>query len=122
VFVPPLAGAVWAVWYFAHNRANWNWTERTPVIILVSCITSPYGWMYDQVLFLVPLMAIFARVAHHPSGAFRVIAVVAGLTALCLAQHAAGFREVTFVWHAPACLLLYLIASASLRHSLVKSS
>jgi hypothetical protein len=117
VFLPPLAGMAWGVWYYARNRSAWDWAERAPVIILVSCISSPYGWMYDQVLLLVPVIAIVARAAHQPSGVMRALAVVVGLTALCLMLHSAGMREVTFVWHAPLCLALYLAASAYLRRS-----
>jgi hypothetical protein len=111
VFVPPIAGVTWVLWYYARHRARWNWAERTPIIVFVSCITSPYGWMYDQVLFLIPIVSILARAAHRPDGVMRVVMAIAALTALCLGLHSAGFREVTFVWHAPLCLALYLIAS-----------
>lgn len=117
MFVPPLAGVAWAMWYYIRNRMTWDWAERAPVIIMVSCITSPYGWMYDQVLFLVPIVSIMARAAYSPSGLMRVMGVVVGLTALCLMLHGAGLRELTFVWHAPLCLALYLAASAYLRQS-----
>ncbi|HEY7175743.1 MAG TPA: glycosyltransferase family 87 protein [Micromonosporaceae bacterium] len=124
VFLPPLVGVMWALWYYVRNRSAWDWAERLPVVIFVSCITSPYGWMYDQVLFLIPLVAILARAAHRPDGVMRVVMAVAALTALCLALHGAGFREVTFVWHAPLCLALYLMASARLgaTHSLSNNS
>lgn len=115
VFVPPIAGVLWAVWYYARNRAAWDWAERLPVVVLVSCITSPYGWMYDQILFLIPIMAVLAPAARHPGWMLRGVVLIAGLTALCLALHAAGFREVTFAWHAPLCLALYLAARSLLR-------
>jgi hypothetical protein len=114
VFLPPLAGVLWAVWYYARNRAEWDWRERLPVVVLASCLTSPYGWMYDQILFLIPIVAVLAPAARRgwmPRG----VAVVAGLSAVCLGLHAAGFREVTFAWHAPLCLGLYLAAGAHLR-------
>jgi hypothetical protein len=117
VFLPPLAGMAWGMWYYLRNRAAWDWAERAPVIILVSCITSPYGWMYDQVLLLIPVIAILARAANRPSGILPVMAVVVGITTLCLMLHSAGMREVTFVWHAPLCLILYLVASEYLRRT-----
>ncbi len=124
MFIPPVVGVVWGLWYYVHNRRAWDWLERAPVIILVSCFTSPYGWMYDQILFLVPLVAILAGAADRPGAAVRVVVAVAGLTAICLALHGAGFREVTFAWHAPLCLILYLTASTLLprSHSFSKSS
>lgn len=108
LFVPQVIGVGWVLWYYARHRRGWDWVERGPLVVLVSCLTSPYGWMYDQVLFLIPLVAVLAPASHRPSGVFRGVTVVAGLTAVCLALHGAGLREITFVWHAPMCLVLYL--------------
>ena len=123
-FLPPVTGIAWGVWYYARNRSAWDWPERVPVIILVSCLTSPYGWIYDQVLLLVPITGILARAAAWPRGIFYTMAVIAGLTVLCLVQHNLKLRELTFVWHAAVCLALYLAASARLNrpHSFSNSA
>lgn len=108
-FVPPVAGLIWLARYYARHRREWDWTERGPLVVLVSCVTSPYGWVYDQVLLLVPLTALLARAGARPNGAFRGMLCVAALTGVCLAMHGAGFREMTFAWFAPLCLGVYIV-------------
>jgi len=109
LFVPQVVGTAWALWYYARHRRDWDWLVRGPLVVLVSCFTSPYGWMYDQVLLLIPAVAVLAPLSGRPGGTARGGVVIAGLTAVCLALHGAGFREVTFAWHAPLCLVLYLV-------------
>jgi len=73
--------------------------------------------MYDQVLFLVPIIAILAQAAHRPRLMSRGVLFIAGLTAIHLFLHGVGLREFTFVWHAPFCLVLYLLAVRWLRQT-----
>jgi hypothetical protein len=114
-FLPPVLGLVWGLWYYARNRNRWDWAERVPVVLFVSCLTSPYGWMYDQVLFLIPITQLLAvAAAGRPEKARSILGVVAGLSLACFAQHAAGYREVTFLWHAPVVFVLYLIGRGML--------
>jgi hypothetical protein len=109
-FLPTAAGFSWAVWYYARHRATWDWAARGPLVVLVSCLTSPYGWVYDQVLFLIPAAAVLAAMSHRPNGVFRGVAFVVALTVVCLSLHGAGYRELAFVWLTPLCLALYLAA------------
>lgn len=115
-FVPAAATEVWGLWYYWRNRAGWNWPAKLPVVLFVSYLTSPYGWVYDQVLFLVPLTQVLAVSAtRRPAALMPVLAAVAFIAALCLGLYSAGFQEFTFVWLAPTALLLYLLAAAALR-------
>ncbi len=108
-FVPAVAAAAWGVWYYARNRARWEWPERLTVVLFVSYLASPYGWVYDQVLFLVPLTQVLALAARHRSRWLTpALVVVAVLTGVCLAMNAVGFQEAAFVWFAPLGLGLYL--------------
>jgi hypothetical protein len=108
LFAPQLAGVAWGAWYYARHRRDWDWAERAPLVVLVSCVTSPYGWMYDQVLLLLPLVVLLARASRYPNGVFLSAGVVSLFTIVCLTLHLAGFREVTFTWYAPLWLVLYL--------------
>lgn len=112
-FLPPAGGLIWAAWYYLCHRADWDWSVRGPLVVLVSCITSPYGWVYDQVLFLIPLAVVLSRLSHRRDGLSRGVMAVIGLTGVCLLLHQAGLRELTFVWLAPLCLTLYLLAGGA---------
>lgn len=124
LFVPQVVGVGWALWYYFRHRRGWDWANHGPLVVLVSCLTSPYGWMYDQVLVLIPLVAVLAPRSHKPNKFILGVALVALLTAVCLALHGARFREITFVWHAPLCLGLYLalgLGAASLNDGASKT-
>jgi hypothetical protein len=110
-FVPPLAGMIWGAWYYLLNRSQWNWCDRLPVVVFVSLLTSPYGWVYDQVLLLIPLTQVLALAAdRRPKVFFPIVLAVTTLTVCCFGLHSAGLREFTFLWHAPLAFVLYLIA------------
>jgi hypothetical protein len=108
-FLPPLFGLAWAARHYWRNRREWSWPEQGPLVVLVSCATSPYGWIYDQVVFVLPMMALLAAASRHPAGLSRGVMAVVGLATLCLLLHSAGCKEVTFVWLAPTCLITYLL-------------
>jgi hypothetical protein len=115
-FVPMILGLLWGIGYYLRNRNDWSWEERLPVVLLVSFVTSPYGWIYDQVLLLIPITQLLAVTsAHQPKWFKPFLCVVAGLTLCCFVQHAAGYWEVTFLWHAPVVFVLYLIGRRALR-------
>jgi hypothetical protein len=60
-FVPVALGLAWIAWFRWHARANWDWCDRLPLVLLVSFVTAPYGaWPFDMVLLL---PAVFVMVA-----------------------------------------------------------
>lgn len=115
-FTPAVAAAVWGLWYYRKHRAKWDWPTRLPLVLFVSYLTSPYGWVYDQVLFLIPLIQVAAGAARKGRTALlAVVAVTAAVTAACVILFAAKVQEFSFVWLAPLALVLYLAARAALR-------
>ena len=69
--LPSLAGLAWLAWHWLRHRRTWSWTEQLPLLLLVSVVTSAYGWMFDQIVLLVPLVALLAEMARAPSGRLR---------------------------------------------------
>ena len=94
-FVPTVTAAVWAGWYAWEYRRYWNWFDRAPALLFASVLGSPYGWVYDSVVLLVPILAVAARGVTRPLtwlvGYFAV-------TGFCVFGYAMGWEEVTFVW------------------------
>jgi hypothetical protein len=113
-FVAPLIGMLWGIWYYFRNRLNWSWPERLPLLVIVSWIASPYGWMYDQLLFLIPIVAVLAPAAQRTAWFLWGISIVASLAVLAWALHSTGLKEHTFFWHAPVVLGLYLLGRKAL--------
>ncbi|HXT26004.1 MAG TPA: glycosyltransferase family 87 protein [Candidatus Eisenbacteria bacterium] len=60
-FVPMALGLIWSVCYCAKHRANWDWRDHGLAVMVVSILTTPYGWLTDEVV-LMPAM-VFAGLA-----------------------------------------------------------
>jgi Glycosyltransferase family 87 len=65
-FLPLAPAAGWGTWYYARHRHAWDWADRLPLLLLVSYLASPYGWAYDQVVFLFPLVQVAAAASRRP--------------------------------------------------------
>jgi hypothetical protein len=63
-FVPPVIGLGWFVFYWRKHSKRWSWTEQLPMIITMSVVTSAYGWLFDQTLLVLPVIAVAAKWAH----------------------------------------------------------
>ncbi len=64
-FVPPVFGLAWFAVYWRKHRGNWNWTARMPALVTACLLTTPYGWLSDQTLLAVPIIAVAAIAAKE---------------------------------------------------------
>lgn len=104
--VPPLVGVAFAAGWYAIRRKDWDWPRDAQPLAFVGFFGSPYAWVYDQCVFVVPLAAVAAGCGGRRLAA--LLAVHAGLTAAALALNAAGREEYEFWWLAPAVLGAWL--------------
>lgn len=108
-FVPPVAGAIWLLFYWYRHRARWCWSERMPMLITVSLLTTAYGWMFDQVLLLIPIVFLVSTLVSAkgkiPPTAKRLYTLTNVLT-IAAASFASGLGFVV----APL-LILYALNS-----------
>ena len=111
-FVPAILGCLWAVVYFWPRRHRWDWLEQGGLLMLVSLLVAPFGWIFDQSL---AIPAILFAVARAPSRA--VLAGLAILYLLLEVQVVSPFplASAAYLWPAPAWLVWYLFARASCR-------
>jgi Glycosyltransferase family 87 len=59
--LPPLAGAIWFATFWRKHRNDWRWAERMPALVTASVLTSVYGWVHDQTLLIIPIIALAAK-------------------------------------------------------------
>lgn len=106
-FLPMLPGLAWLAVYWRRQRQDWDWSERLPMLLLVSMLTAPYGaWLFDLTLLLVPVLqraAAVRRDAWHTP-----LAVFAALNGLVVVQLTFEVEYFYFLWMTPALLLAYL--------------
>lgn len=64
-FVPTALGLVWSLWFCWKNRERWDWRDHGLTVMVVSILTTPYGWLTDEVVLL-------------PAVVFAALAILAG--------------------------------------------
>lgn len=108
--MPAILGCLWALVYFWPRRHRWDWLEHGSLLMLVSLLVAPFGWIFDQSL---AIPAILFAAVRTPSRA--VIAGLAILYLLLEIQIVSPFplASAAYLWPAPAWLIWYLFARAS---------
>jgi hypothetical protein len=59
--IPPALGTIWLLIYWFQRKLNWDWKAELPLILAVSITTTYFGWIYDHVLLVIPLIWVSAR-------------------------------------------------------------
>jgi len=109
-FVPPVIGLTWFLFYWRKQKEPWSWTERLPLIITVSVLTSAYGWLFDQTLLVAAVMYIAAKAAR-PLGRFPFNMVLTYTAMNCLMMALWPFPTIGLL-PAPSFLLVLLVQAA----------
>ena len=74
-FVPAVLGCIWALAYFWPRRHTWDWLENGSLLMLVSLLVAPFGWIFDQSL-AIPADALRRVARPVPSSCSRVLALI----------------------------------------------
>lgn len=62
-FVAPALGLVWFGFYWRRHGGKWEWQERMPMVVTMSVLTTCYGWTFDEVLLIIPIVAVATHYA-----------------------------------------------------------
>lgn len=125
-FVPVTVGVVWFAWYRWQNRNDWNWTEKLPLVLLVSFITAPYGsWPFDMVLLLPAVYAMFVQSlaawrldeSSSPGAPRFTVAALVAVNLGCLLMTLFKTGSFWFLWVSPAVLVLYAVHMRRAAHA-----
>jgi Glycosyltransferase family 87 len=110
-FVPLVLGCVWGVAFYRRNRANWDWSEKLPLVLLVSYLASPYGWAYDQLVFLFAYLQVAAIVCSRRAAWWAFLLGVQLLLTGYYFFMLNYSREFHWVWLAPVGTAAYCVWS-----------
>lgn len=117
-FIPMAAGIFWLGLYGLRHRADWLWADRIPLLLLVSVVSVPYGWSFDQVVLIPALLHAMIRMFATSRVRFVYGGIISYL-AINIAAFVIYFRFTDFwhFWLAPVLLIWYLLAQRCSRHS-----
>jgi hypothetical protein len=107
-YLPAALGCVWALGYFWTRRHTWDWMQHGSLLMLVSLLTAPYSWVYDDGLVIPSLLNGAYLTRSRILLAILALASVAFLTELLTG---AALQSSFYLWTAPAWLLWYLGAT-----------
>ena len=115
LFLPAVLGSLWALTYFWQRRQHWDWLRDGGLLMLVSILTAPYAWIYDQGMVLPALM--YAAFRCRSRNLLILLAVLSALVeiSLFISLHDSAFLNKWTYWTAPAWLLWYLAATRTTR-------
>lgn len=115
-FVPSMFGIAWLLYHWRKHRHDWDWGEQTPLLLLVSLVTSTYGWAFDQVILVPMVVQLTVDIVEHRSLRRSVTVVYLIICGLAVALHdILRLTEFWLLWLAPVFLIGYLIARQQLQ-------
>lgn len=111
-YLLPAVGCGWAVVYFWKRRRTWDWLKDGSVLMLVSVLSAPYCWLFDQAVAIPALLH-----GAYFTGSRVLLALLAAMSLLIEIEMVCGVKlpSALYLWTAPAWLVWYLFAVAKAR-------
>jgi hypothetical protein len=108
----PVLGCMWAVAYFWKRRQKWNWLADGGVVVLVSILSAPYCWVFDQAIAIPALLqGAYLTRSRILLALLAVASLAIEIGLVCGIKLPSAF----YLWTAPAWLAWYLFARVSTR-------
>lgn len=110
LYVPTLVGIIWLLYHWHNNSKKWTWSEQTPLLILLSLMTTFYAWINDYLLIIVAIVQTVIVCIDKPLQFYSKLAVLMYLFIILMmwVTTFSGGSEKTFIWIVPALFINYL--------------
>jgi hypothetical protein len=112
LFVPSAFAIVWGLWYYAHNRKVWAWTNHGMLLMLVTILASPYGYFSDEIVLLPAILFALALPEKRKSSVWLLLAINTIALYVVLAMHS-GLSSLAYLWLSITWLPWFLYATWS---------
>ena len=110
-YLPSVLGCAWALSYYWLRRQDWDWMKNGSPLMLVSILTAPYTFIYDQGLVIPALLrGAFLTRSRNLLIALAVLSALGEIALYRSFSHPPDLYLWTY-WTAPAWLVWYLCAS-----------
>jgi hypothetical protein len=111
-YLPAAVGCAWALGYFWSRRQRWDWMKDGSLVLLVSLLTAPYSWIYDDCAVIPALLQGAYQTRIRPLLVILSLAfVLIDIELICGVKITSTF----YLWTAPAWLAWYLCATGCKR-------
>ena len=105
-FIPPFFGIAWLGIYWHRRHGTWDWLEEMPLLVTMSVLTSAYGWVFDQTVLGLAVIAVAAKYARPKAQIpWNLIVWYTGLN--CALILLSDVPQLTYI-PAPLMLLFFL--------------
>lgn len=111
-FTPMVVGLVWFAFYGLKHRRTWLWADRISLMLLVSVVTAPFGWTFDQVVLIPVVLQVACLMldVHDTQTSWKVTMPYIIINIVAFALRYGNIYEYWMFWYAPAMLGWYLSA------------
>lgn len=107
-YMPAAFACIWALIYFWRRRAAWDWVADSSPLMLVSLLTAPYAWFYDQCLAIPALL----HAGYLTSKRWMLTILALVILVLYIAMFKIMILSAFYLWTMPVWLAWYLFARA----------
>jgi hypothetical protein len=114
LFVPSALATVWALWYYAGRRQEWDWMTHGMLLMLVSILASPYSWLTDQAVLMPSILYALTFPEKRRHSAWILLAINTAILFIALI-HQAGLASRAYLWTPLAWLAWFLYATHGFR-------
>jgi hypothetical protein len=110
-FIPAILGCIWALVYFWPRRRTWDWIENGGLLLLVSLLVAPFGWIFDQSLAIPALLFAVSRTSSRVWLSLLALMYLA----IEIQINCSDLHSAAYLWTAPAWIIWYFFARHSAR-------
>jgi hypothetical protein len=110
LFVPSALAAIWALWYYASRRQVWDWRIHGMLLMLISVIVSPYGWLTDEAVLMPSILFALTLPEKRKDTVWILLALNTVVLFIALG-HQASLTSRAYIWTPWAWLAWFLYAT-----------
>jgi hypothetical protein len=111
-FIPSIFGGIWFIFYWRYHRSEWDWAARMPTILFACILTTPFAWLHDEIVLIIPLINAYAFLSEvHSSIKCRLMIPYFTINIILLFMLVPWhFQQTIFIWLPWTLLAFYLLA------------
>ena len=110
LFVPSAVAILWGLWYYRRNREIWNWNTHGMLLMLVTVLSSPYGFFTDQIVLLPSIAFALTSPKKRPYSGLLLL-LINGIAIVLLVMPHASLTSMSLVWTPAGWLAWFLYAT-----------